>query len=285
VGKDLLVRVSRCAIGRRGAVTALFCAGALVAMAPQADAASPRVPAASVGPAQMLSPSPVLSLATTPATSNNWEGYVTEETSGATFTEITTSYKQPVVTCPVSNAFTVFWIGFDGVNDSTVEQDGTGAECLGTTPDYFAWWEMYPTNSIQPFSMAVAPGNKIKATVTYTAGSGEYTMTVSDLTTGQQNTATAKCGSGQVCQRSVAEWITERPSSGGTLTPLAKFKTFSFNGDKAAATPTGAALKPISKYSNLNVTMVSEIDGSTLAKAGKLGSGGTSFTNTWVKTQ
>jgi hypothetical protein len=110
-------------------------------------------------------------------------------------------------------------------------------------------------------------------------------MTVSNLTTGQQNTQTATCGSGQQCLRSVAEWITERPSSGGSLTPLAKFNTFAFNGDKAAATPSGAALKPISHFANLKVTMVSTSNGSTLAKPGKLASGGTSFTNTWVKTQ
>jgi Peptidase A4 family len=285
VGKDLLVRVSRCSMGRRGAVTALCCAGALAAVAPQASAAAPAVPAASVGPAQLVSPSPVLNLATTPVSSGNWEGYVTGESAGATFTEVTTTYKQPVVTCPVANAFTVFWVGFDGFNDSTVEQDGTGAECVGTTPAYFAWWEMYPTNSIQPFSMSVAPGNKIKATVSYAAGTSQYTMTVSNLTTGQENTQTATCGSGQQCLRAVAEWITERPSSGGGLEPLAKFRTFAFNGDKAAATPSGAALKPISHFTNDRVTMVSTSNGATLAKAGKLASGGTSFTNTWVRTQ
>jgi hypothetical protein len=263
-------------------MAALFCAGALAAVAPQANAAAP--PAFS-GPAQIVSPSPVLSLATTPESSYNWSGYVTQESSGATFTEVTTTYKQPVVTCPVTNAFTVFWVGFDGWNDSTVEQDGTGAECVNGTPDYFAWWEMYPTNSIQPMSMPIAPGNKIKATVTYAAGSGTYTMTVSDLTTGQQNTATATCGSGLQCLRSVAEWIVERPSVGQNLAPLAKWKTFALNGDKAAATPSGAALKPISHFTNDNVTMVSKTDGSTLAKAGKLGSAGTSFTSTWVKTQ
>ena len=285
MGKDLLVRVSRCSIGRRGAVTALFCAGALAVVASPASAAVPRLPEAHVGPAKIVSPIPVLSLATTPENSYNWSGYVTQESSGATFTEAVTTYKQPVVTCPVSNAFSVFWVGFDGWGDSTVEQDGTGAECINGTPDYFAWWEMYPTNSIQPFSMSVAPGNKIKATVTYAAGSGQYTMTVSNLTTGQQNTATATCASGLQCLRSVAEWISERPSVGPNLAPLAKWKTFAYNGDKAAATPSGSALKPISHFTNLNVTMVSQIDGSTLARASKLGSGGTSFTSTWVKTQ
>jgi hypothetical protein len=285
VGKDLLVRVSRCSIGRRGAVAAVFCAGALAVVAPQASAAAPPALPASVGPAQIVSPNPVLDLATTPTTSTNWEGYVTQESSGATFTEVTTTYKQPVVTCQVSNAFTVFWIGFDGFSDNTVEQDGTGAECVNGTPDYFAWWEMYPTNSIQPFSMSVAPGNKIKAVVTYAAGSAQYTMTVSDLTTGQQDTQTATCGSGLQCLRSVAEWITERPSSGGNLTPLAKFNTFAFNNDKAAATPSGAALKSISHFTNDKITMVGSSDGLTLAKPGKLASGGTSFTNTWVNTQ
>ena len=59
MGKDLLGRVSRCSIGRRGALAALFCAGALAAVAPQANAAAPSsLP--SVGPAQIVSPSPVM---------------------------------------------------------------------------------------------------------------------------------------------------------------------------------------------------------------------------------
>jgi Peptidase A4 family len=282
VGKDLLVRVSRCSIGRRGAVTAVFCAGALAVVAPQANAAAP--PALpSVGPAQIVSPMPVMNLATTPEESGNWSGYVTQETSGATFTEVTTTYKQPVVTCPVSNSWAVFWVGFDGWDDSTVEQDGTAAECVGSTPEYFAWWEMYPTNSIQPFSMSVAPGNKIKATVTYATGSSQYTMTVSNLTTGAVDSQTATCGSGLSCERVDSEWIAERPGSGGGLLPLAKYKAFAFNNDKAAATPSGAALKPISHFSNLRVTMVN--GESTLAKVSKLGSGGTSFTDTWVQAQ
>ncbi len=39
------------------------------------------------------------------------------------------------VTCPSGqpNTYSSQWVGIDGVNDSTVEQDGTEADCTGTT--------------------------------------------------------------------------------------------------------------------------------------------------------
>lgn len=47
-------------------------------------------------------------------------------------------------------------MGLDGFNDATVEQDGTFAYCSGpqsTKPVYKAWYEMYPSNSVNVFTV------------------------------------------------------------------------------------------------------------------------------------
>ena len=43
--------------------------------------------------------------------------------------------------------YSSFWVGIDGYSSSSVEQLGTDSDCAGNTPDYYAWWEMYPAGT------------------------------------------------------------------------------------------------------------------------------------------
>ena len=81
-----------------------------------------------------------------PTISENWSGYAV--TSTKPFTFASTKFVQPAVSCVDSPKFvyTSNWVGLDGFNDQTVEQDGTSGHCnmYSGLPNYYAWIEMYP---------------------------------------------------------------------------------------------------------------------------------------------
>jgi hypothetical protein len=222
---------------------------------------------------------------TTTTISENWSGYAVA--GNKTYNYVHSSFVQPTITCPgVADQWTSNWVGLDGYNDSTVEQDGTAAWCGGTghtTPKYEAWYEMYPANSVNVF--VVHPGDIIDASVSYSASTGEFTLTVSDLSTGKTATDSATCSS---CARSSAEWIIERPAlcnNAGTscfLTEMADFGTTTMSGDEATAD--GGSLKGVGGFNNYAIDCVNPDangDGGfySLDTVGPVS--GKSFTATW----
>ena len=131
--------------------------------------------------------SPMIRATTTsfglPTISENWSGYAA--TSSEPFTFASTKFVQPTVSCVGSPqyVYTSNWVGLDGFNDQTVEQDGTSGHCnvYSGLPDYYAWIEMYPVPTVREFN--VSPGDVIEASVAYSTG-GVFTLTVSDATSG-----------------------------------------------------------------------------------------------------
>jgi len=145
-----------------------------------------------------------------PTVASNWSGYAITETKNTPFTYVSSTFIQPTVTCSGSpDLSTSNWVGLDGFNNDTVEQDGTGVNCKRDDPKvarYYAWIEMYPLNSVTVF--AVSPGDKIKASVSATPA-GVFTLTVADLTKNLSKSVVSTCTS---CARASAEWIIERPA-------------------------------------------------------------------------
>jgi hypothetical protein len=141
--------------------------------------------------------------------SSNWSGYAALPKSGDTFTSIVGDYNVPSVLCSATpHTFSYHWIGLDGWNDQTVEQDGIAADCQGkdgTTAQYAAWFEMYPANF--KFSFTVYPGDAIESAVQY-LGNAKYELSLKDVTTGQSFDVTRKCPV-TTCENSSAETITE----------------------------------------------------------------------------
>jgi Peptidase A4 family len=158
------------------------------------------------------------------STSTNWSGYAV---TGSRFTSVSASWKQPTATCS-GTAYSSFWVGLDGDTSSTVEQTGTDADCSGSSPQYYAWYEMYPKFPVN-LSQTVRPGDTMTASVT-TDGRGNFTLTISNTTRGWTNTKTAKLRSAKLAS---AEVIAEAPSSSGGVLPLANFGTVSFTNAKA----------------------------------------------------
>ena len=160
----------------------------------------------------------------TNSTSTNWSGYAV---TGGRYTKVSSSWTVPAVKCSAT-AYSSFWVGLDGDTSGTVEQTGTDSDCSGTTPQYYAWYEMYPKYPVN-YSNPVRAGDHMSASVT-TAGSGSFTLTISDSTQGWTRTTTARLKSAKLAS---AEVIAEAPSSSGGVLPLANFGTVSFSGASA----------------------------------------------------
>ena len=222
----------------------------------------------------------------------NWSGYAA--TGGNPYLAVTATFVQPKVTCTVPGAWTLFWVGFDGFNNNTVEQAGTAAQCsTGSNPQptYYAWWEMYPTNGIAVMPLTIKPGDSILAKASYNPAKATYSLNVADKTTAQHYTKVASCEAGLTCARQSAEWIVERTMLGSNYAPLANWNTMQIKTAKAsnsysAAHPTQPLMQPISAFNNTPINMVDyPYTGKVLATVGPLNSTGTAFTDTWLAAQ
>jgi hypothetical protein len=127
----------------------------------------------------------------------------------------------------------------------------------------------------------VKPGDIIDASVTY--ASGEFSLTISDLTSGKSATDVAACSS---CARASAEWIIERPAlcnDAGTkcfLTELADFGTSTMGGDEAQVT--GGNVKGVNGFTNYPIDMVDPLSSGGFDSLDTVGAlSGKTFTATW----
>jgi hypothetical protein len=138
-----------------------------------------------------------------------WAGYAV---TGSDFTYVQGSWVVHSVDCTATpNSDSSEWVGIDGWSSNTVEQTGTDADCNGSTPFYYVWYEFYPLNTIPITDISIAPGDKFNAWVGYD-GNNEYTVSITNITTGQSFTKEVEFsgadGSGEPLRNS-AEWIEE----------------------------------------------------------------------------
>jgi hypothetical protein len=211
----------------------------------------------------------------TQTASTNWGGYAdTAATNAVSY--VAGTWVEPAVTCPTRGTlYAAFWVGIDGYSSSTVEQDGTLAECSHGKATYSAWWELYPLNAIQTISsITVKAGDSINATVTYT--SSGFTMAIKDVTAGTSYSHTATQSS---TSRNSAECIAERPSVGSSLSKLADFKSMKFSTCTATISGTNVG---IGSGATVNAITMENSSGLTLASVSTTGTAG-AFTVTWVR--
>ena len=157
----------------------------------------------------------------------NWAGYAGNR-AGTRFRYVSAAFQVPYLDCAAApKAYSSHWVGLDGLGSATVEQVGIEADCAGSTPRYYAWYEMYP----KPVSVAftVHAGNAVRASVTYKRSARKFVLMLRDISTGRHFTRTLKCAA-KICLRSSAEVISEAPSSSsGGILPLANYRAASFS--------------------------------------------------------
>ena len=216
-----------------------------------------------------------------PTVSLNWSGYAA--LSPRPFRSVHATFVQPSVRCPgIKHQYTSNWVGLDGYNDQTVEQDGTLGFCGGKhygAPHYEAWIEMYPLPSVNAFP--VHPGDIMSASVNY--AHGKFTLRIADLTTGQSKTTSAACTS---CKRASAEWIIERPAlcankacTKAILGELANFRSTTMSNNTAAVA--GGKAKPVNRFHNVPIFMINNLSRGFISLDTVSALSGPSFTATW----
>jgi hypothetical protein len=156
----------------------------------------------------------------------NWGGYVVTGASGS-FTTTSVSWTQTEVTCP-SGKDSSPWIGIDGFNDGTVEQTGTDGDCTKNGPHYYAWYEMYPRNTVV-INKPISAGDQFTGTVTFNGGTS-YTLTLTNVTDGWTNTVTKSLKSKDDSAEAVLEQDGPSLTDFGTL----PFSDFTVNGSTPA---------------------------------------------------
>jgi len=204
--------------------------------------------------------------------STNWSGYAD---TGSGFSTVTGSWTEPSVSCTSTTSLAAFWVGIDGYSSSSVEQDGTLAECYGGTAYYYTWWEMYPTNSIQVVGSTLHAGDSITSSVVRSGTS--YTLKVTDSSRSADSFSTTQTCSG--CANSSAEWIAEAPSGSSGVYPLSDFHGWTESG---ATVKAGSTSGVISSFSDDEITMINS-SGATKALPGALNGGGNGFAVTWER--
>ena len=212
---------------------------------------------------------------TSAASSFNWSGYADVATAANTFTKVSGEWKTPRVRCTKEDELTSEWVGIDGYNNATVEQDGTLSWCFESHPTYFTWYEMYPAGTVA-VGASLHPGDKVAASVTRTGTS--YKLALTDFTRPANSFSTTQTCS--TCKNSSVEWIAERPSFAIGIAPLADYGSWTLSkASQTAGTKTGV----ISSYPTYyKVNMVDATSTYPLSVASGLQRAGNAFTAHWT---
>ena len=218
----------------------------------------------------------------TSTTSSNWSGYAAETnlTSAASgsVTAVSGTWNVPKATAgsSTSTAYSSVWVGIDGYSSSSVEQIGTDSDVVNGQAQYYAWYEMYPSASVNITSLSISAGDTINASVTYlTSGThaGQFQLTITDAS--KTNDTFTIYETASSLARSSAEWVVEAPSSTSGILPLANFGSVTFSNATATINGKTGAIDS-STWQDTAINMVSF--GSTVeaSTSGLTDSGGTS---------
>lgn len=214
--------------------------------------------------------------------SPNWAGYAVQTSFDTPESDavdaVEASWNVPAVDCSLSSGdyASAFWVGIDGISSESVEQIGTESDCIGGVPQYYAWYEVFPEDSVN-LDIEISPGDEVTARVEHMSGN-TFRYTLRDLTTNRSVSVTHQ--SRITADRSSAEWIAEAPTDGrNRLLPLADFSPVEFR--NASATVNGRT-GPISGQGWQYQLIIMESRGGSLkATPSALTAGGTTFSITW----
>lgn len=158
--------------------------------------------------------------------SGNWSGYADIPLrAGYIFRYSFSRFTVPSLNCTTttaSNNEVGIWVGIDGYSSDTVEQTGIAGGCIGGTPSYYAWYEMYPKPPVV-ISPAISAGDAIAVWVRSTGGQ-HFTVNLTDMTTGVVSQTSTLCGTSMQCKLGSTEAIVESPGTSSGLAALPDFE-------------------------------------------------------------
>jgi Peptidase A4 family len=167
--------------------------------------------------------------------SPNWDGYINVAAKGIYFNDVTAYWTVPRFSCRnrqlVHGSHAGQWIGIDGFQTLSVEQEGNSVDCIANrrratiTRGTTMWFEMYPLPP-ESYQDAVLPGDTIGAETKY-LGHSEFQLYIKDFTNGQYINTVQPCT--QACSLHTTEAIDEIPGRGvRSKFGLTKTSTFTF---------------------------------------------------------
>jgi len=208
-------------------------------------------------------------LPTTPV--RNWAGYVA---IGQGFEDVGGDFDVAAVNCaPAATTVSSQWVGFDGYDDKTVEQDGVEMDCVNGAPRYYAWYEMFGDPALNggyavalpTSSYPVAPGDAMGVGVSPPDRFDGYVWSFVIYDDNANWTFVTKVPAPDPPPEvSSAEWIVELPTT-STSSLLSDFGTAAFTDANA---DTGGPSEPISIFAHR--TMEIDPTGPVLAAPGRL---------------
>jgi len=195
--------------------------------------------------------------------SSNWGGAVLVTNK---VTSVTATFTVPTPSTAGSGSA---WVGIDGDTcESSILQTGIDWTKSGSSVTYDAWYEWYPDVSYDFTGITLAPGNKIRATVT-AASTKSGSAKIENLTTGKTVTHSFSGESNALCETN-AEWIVEdfeECGSSCSLVPFANYGTVTFSA--ATATVNGAT---VNAGTNPTIIDMQSSSGSVLSSCSASGS-------------
>ena len=155
--------------------------------------------------------------------SANWAGYVNVVAPGSYFNDVIAYWRVPHFSCRgrllLGGSHAGQWIGIDGWQSTSVEQEGDSVDCVvtkhgrhrysvarGTT----MWYEMYPRPP-QAYGDVAAPGDEMGAETKY-LGNDEFQLFLKDFTNGRYINTVQTCP--RTCALHTTEAINEIPGKG-----------------------------------------------------------------------
>ena len=160
--------------------------------------------------------------------SDNWSGYnigidYPQVKTGTLFRSISGEWVVPKATQHTKGQAedSASWVGIGGgcvddncdVTDNTLIQAGTEQDVSSAgKASYGTWWEIIPEPETST-SLAVAPGQTVRVTITESSSTpGDWSIVIKNVTTGKSFSTTTPYSSSM----DTAEWIEETPLEIGT---------------------------------------------------------------------
>jgi len=204
----------------------------------------------------------------------DWGGYIAfSPNQQPLISGVSGSWTVPRVEPTSEDSSSAMWIGVGGYvdSDNTLIQAGTEQDSVNGAAIYSAWYETLPGSSIGISTLSIHPGDRVSVSIMLVnSGAHTWSIIVSDTTTGQkfQNSLTYSSS------RLSAEWIVERPTINGGLSPLTNFGSVTFSNSMAI---NNATSESINKFSYARITMIDQ-QNTQLVSISSLSSDGESFT-------
>lgn len=155
----------------------------------------------------------------------NWSGAAVQ---GSGFSSVTSNWTEPAVSCNSNNDLMAPWVGIDGYGSSSVEQTGVATDCSTGSPEYAAWYELYPAAPVY-YDNPVAAGDSISASVTRTGTT--YRLVLTDNTQGWSQTTNGSYNGANAS----AEVIIESPTGAYPSFGSVNFSGSTIDGSDLAA--------------------------------------------------